>query len=186
MIKNLGGDLLKYGSVPCKAYRCCECITSPFTHDPHPQLLNCLRLCSTRISDHTGTPEAKILIDAHFDPLKDHGCEWTLNHRADVQKELWRLATTEKGLGKPCGIRLNARVVDLVSNILIVPISALRSGCVRLRYSCVDVDRSQGLGLGISSSYGATCRTPPPASSPSLLVKRSKETSSSVLTASSP
>ncbi|KAG7532084.1 hypothetical protein FFLO_03892 [Filobasidium floriforme] len=93
VIKNLGGDLLKYGSVPCKAYRC-------------------------------WSPEAKILIDAHFDPLKDEGCEWTLNHRADVQKELWRLATTEKGLGKPCEIRLNARVVDLDTSTGLVTLAS--------------------------------------------------------------
>ena len=61
-----------------------------------------------------GSPQSKLLIDAHFDPLNEQGCEWTLNHRADVQKELWRLATTEEGPGRPTRILLGARVTDLV------------------------------------------------------------------------
>jgi hypothetical protein len=42
VIKNLGGDLLQYGSVPCKAYRCCRWRFSPFTHNPCQHPLICL------------------------------------------------------------------------------------------------------------------------------------------------
>lgn len=56
----------------------------------------------------------KLLVDINIDPLVEHGVEWALCHRADLQAELLRLATDENGPGKPCKVLFSHSVVSAV------------------------------------------------------------------------
>lgn len=58
------------------------------------------------------TPAGEIKIDAHLDPLTDHGSEWMLCHRVDFHKELIRLATSEEFPGKPAKLVLGELAVS--------------------------------------------------------------------------
>ena len=50
-----------------------------------------------------------------------YGAPWYLAHRVDLHNSLKELAMRDAGIGKPCQLRLRARVVSVVSPCPLAP-----------------------------------------------------------------
>jgi salicylate hydroxylase len=66
------------------------------------------------------------LLKSHISLWKDFESTWGLPmylaHRVDLHTQLRQLATEKEGLGRPCDVRVRYKVVNYVSNKIILRI----------------------------------------------------------------